>query len=160
MQTCPPWKRINVRILNFVSYCLACRGCFFFLLSQLLSVTLSIRCLFYRWWGEKHISYWKICHLVNQDDNIKLKRSNNNSCWLWAWTRKFRASDSFQSCELPTKYRKAGQSQQRGSELEGRSICEMAVKATSLKFLEVGRATVSKALPVNAGSRILVILLK
>lgn len=54
---------------------------------------------------------------------------------------------------MPTKYRKAGQSQQRGSELEGRSICEMAVKATSLKFLEVCRTTVSKDLPVNAGSR-------
>lgn len=129
-------------------------GVAFFLLSQLLSVALSIRCLFCSWWVEKHISYWKICHLVNQDDNIKLKRSiNNHSSWLWIWTRKFRASDSFQSCEVPTKYRKAGQSQQRGSELEGRSICEMAVKATSLKFLEVCRTTVSRDLPVNAGSR-------
>lgn len=128
-------------------------GVDFFLLSQLLSVTLSVRRLFCRWWVEKSISYWKICHLVNQGDNTNLKRSNNDhSCWLWAWAREFRASDSFQSCEVPTKYRKVRQSQQRGSELEGRSICEMAVKATSLKFLEICRATISKALAVNVGS--------
>lgn len=42
---------------------------------------------------------------------------------------------------MPTKHRKAGPSQQRGSELEGRSICEMAVKLASFqkKFLEVWR---------------------
>lgn len=42
---------------------------------------------------------------------------------------------------MPTKYRKAGQSQQTGLELEGRSICEIIVKPTSFqkKFLEVWR---------------------
>jgi len=67
---------------------------------------------------------------------VNWKGTTTTKChWQRAWTGKFKATDSFQSSDMPTKYRKAGQSQQRGLELEGRSICEMAVKPT--KFLEV-----------------------